>query len=147
MDEEAYENYINKLSEEEVALLDTNINYYELEFELVGGLVMPVILEFEFVDGTTQYVNIPAEIWKMGDQKVTKIFSFDKEVVRVVLDPLLETADTDRNNNYWPPRMEPTRFEVFKSQNYGRYGRQGENPMQRAKRIQEMNASEAAPAE
>lgn len=147
LDEEAYENYINKLSEEEVALLDTNINYYELEFELVGGLVMPVILEFEFVDGTTQYVNIPAEIWKMGDQKVTKIFSFDKEVVRVVLDPLLETADTDRNNNYWPPRMEPTRFEVFKLQNYGRYGRQGENPMQRAKRIQEMNASEAAPAE
>tara|TARA_Y100000782_G_C10187108_1_gene267373 strand:+ start:351 stop:2708 length:2358 start_codon:yes stop_codon:yes gene_type:complete len=147
LDEEVYENYINKLSEEEVALLDTNINYYELEFELVGGLVMPVILEFEFVDGTTQYVNIPAEIWKMGDQKVTKIFSFDKEVVRVVLDPLLETADTDRNNNYWPPRMEPTRFEVFKLQNYGRYGRQGENPMQRVKRIQEMNASEAAPAE
>jgi hypothetical protein len=55
-----------------------------------------------------------------------------KEVVRVVLDPTLETADTDRSNNYWPAQVEPTRFELYK-----RRDSKSENPMQRAKRAAE----------
>ena len=136
LDLEEYETYKASLTDEEQALLDQQTNYYELEFKLIGGLVMPVILEFEFEDGTKEYVNIPAEIWRSGDETVHKVFAFDKEVVRVVLDPLLETADVDRNNNYWPPKMEPTRFDVYKRKRTGRYGNRGENPMQRAKRME-----------
>lgn len=138
LDLKEYEKYKASLSQEEQAILDEQRNYYELTFELVGGLVMPVILEFEFIDGTKEYQNLPAEIWRSGDQVIHKVFSFDKEVVRVVLDPLLETADVDRNNNYWPPRLEPTRFKVFKKAKTGKYSKAGENPMQRDQRAKEL---------
>ena len=94
---------------------------------------MPVILEFEFEDGTKEKVYIPAEIWRFGDTEVSKVFWFEKEVLRISLDPNLETADVNRNNNYWPPRMEPTRFELYKQRQ-----REQENPMQRKKRAEEM---------
>ena len=90
---------------------------------------MPVILEFEYADGSKETHRIPAEIWKMNYKEVSKVFMSEKELVRVVLDPTLETADIDRSNNYWPARQQPTRFELFKSKDYN-----SENPMQRAKR-------------
>jgi len=86
--------------------------------------VMPVILEWEYVDGSKEVDRIPAELWKTSDE-VSKGFVKRKEVKRVTLDPFLETADCDLNNNSWPPRMVPTRFDVFK----GRERRQP-NPMQ-----------------
>ena len=58
---------------------------------------------------------------------------FCSEVVEVILDPFLETADTDRNNNYWPARQQPSRFDLYKR---GRRG--GENGMQRAQRAKKM---------
>ena len=54
-------------------------------------------------------------------------------LVNIKLDPFLETADVDMNNNYWPPRNEPTRFQLFK-QNESRK----ENLMQRDLRSTEM---------
>lgn len=111
-----YATYMAQFDEDEQALLDTNLNFYQLNFRMVGGLVMPVILEFTFDDGTRKVERIPAEIWRKGDTEVSKVFWFDKEVVSVVLDPFLETADVDRGNNYWPPRVEPTRFQMYKQQ-------------------------------
>jgi len=79
--------------------------------------------------------RIPAEIWKMSEPTVTKVFVTDRPAVRITLDPYMETADVDMSNNVWPPRPEPTRFEVFQGGGgYSRYGAQGENPMQRARR-------------
>lgn len=129
LDKKDYARYLNTLDEDEKSLLETDFNYYELKFTNHGGLVMPIILEFEYVDGTKQVQRIPAEIWKQNDQTVSKVFILKKEVVRVTLDPFLETADVDRNNNYWPPRAEPTRFELYKNNYPNR-----ENPMQRSKR-------------
>ena len=99
---------------------------------------MPVILEFEYVDGTTEVFRIPAEIWKFGSDKVTKVFPTDKEVKSIVLDPFLETADIDTNNNYYPTRQAISRFETFKSGPRQRGGRSGENPMQRANRAKKV---------
>ncbi len=93
---------------------------------------MPVILEFEYADGSKEVHRIPAEIWRKNDKNISKVFFSKKELVRVVLDPFLETADIDRGNNYWPPKQEPTRFELFKGREYD-----SENPMQRAKRAKE----------
>lgn len=119
-----YEN----LSEEEKAIVDINSNYYELSFLNKGGLVMPVILSFTFADGSTQVIRIPAEVWLRSEERFSKVFTFDKEVVNVELDPYLETADTDRSNNYWPERNIPSRFELYKSNNF-----KGQNQMQKAK--------------
>ena len=127
LDREDYMIFLESLSADEKALLDSNKNYYELEFSNIGGLVMPIILEFTFKDGTQEIVRIPAEIWKRNSEKIKKVFILDKELVNIKLDPFLETADVDLNNNYWPPRNEPTRFQLYKSNE-----EKIENPMQRS---------------
>jgi hypothetical protein len=127
------------MSEEDRALLNSGKQYYEITFRNVGGLVMPLILEFEYEDGEREVRRIPAEIWKMSEPTVTKVFVTERPAVRITLDPYMETADVDMGNNVWPPRPEPTRFEVFQGGGYSRYGGGGENPMQRARRDAEQN--------
>ena len=114
LDIEDYYYYIEGLDEEERELLLSNRNYYELQFSNHGGLVMPIILEFEYISGEKEEIRIPAEIWKKNNEKISKVFILDKELSSVTLDPFLETADVNRNNNYWPPRLEPTRFQLYK---------------------------------
>lgn len=129
LDQEDFDNYVSNLSEKEKSLLESGKNYYELSFENIGGLVMPIIMDFVYADGTKETIRIPAEIWRRGESKtVTKVFPTDKEVVEIILDPYLETADTDRSNNYYPPKEQKDRFELFKQKNMG------ENPMQRDRR-------------
>ena len=101
------------LSEEKQALLESGKQFYEITFRNVGGLVMPLILEFEYEDGEREVRRIPAEIWKMSEPTVTKVFVTDRPASRITLDPYMETADVDMGNNVWPARPEPTRFEVF----------------------------------
>jgi hypothetical protein len=136
LDKEDFIEYVNSLDDQEKELLSGGQNYYELQFSNHGGLVMPIILEFEFTDGTKEVARIPCEIWKRNDEKVKKVFILDKELSRVTLDPFLETADVDRDNNYWPARIEPTRFQLYKQNR-----RQGENLMQRANRAKEKSNS------
>ncbi|MBK6475093.1 MAG: M1 family metallopeptidase [Flavobacteriales bacterium] len=123
-DKARYDKMMASLSDKERTLLDADLHLYELSFKNIGGLVMPLILEWEFADGTKEIDHIPAEIWKTSDE-VTKVFVKKKEVVSVVMDPFLETADCDLNNNSWPPRMVPTRFDVFKESQW-----KEPNPMQ-----------------
>ncbi|GAB4257019.1 MAG: M1 family metallopeptidase [Vicingaceae bacterium] len=126
-DKEKYENYLKDLTDEEKQLLATKLNFYQIKFSNIGGLVMPIILEFTFKDGSKEEVRIPAEIWKQNNEEVTKVFFFEKEVVAVQLDPHLETADTDTYNNSWPRKMEQSKFELFKQKSYP-------NEMQRSKK-------------
>ena len=132
LDEEDYNKYIKNLDEDEKEILKSEKNYYELNFSNIGGLVMPIVLEFTFVDLTTEVVRIPAEIWKKNSNQIKKVFILDKEIVKVQLDPFLETADVNLNNNSWPARNEPTRFQIYKGKD-----RNNENPMQRAIRAEE----------
>ncbi|WP_163324149.1 M1 family metallopeptidase [Draconibacterium mangrovi] len=134
-DKEEYDRFVKSLSKEEKELLGANLNFYQIDFKNLGGLVMPVILKFEFTDGTEELQYIPAEIWRKNNEEVSKVFMFSKEVEQIILDPYRETADTDLNNNYWPERRQPTRFELYKSRyGSGRYSGGGENPMQKAKK-------------
>lgn len=94
----------------------TNKNFYELDFSNVGGLVMPIIIEWTFKDGSKEVDRIPAYIWRKDENKVTKSFAKDKEVVAVQLDPYRETADIDESNNSWPRKNQASRFELFKQQ-------------------------------
>ena len=131
LDREDYLEFIETLDDEEKALLNSNKNYYELQFSNIGGLVMPIILEFTYTDGSSEVIRIPAEIWRRNSETIKKVFILDKELIGVKLDPYLETADIDMNNNYWPARNEPTRFQLYK---LGEDEEELENPMQRANR-------------
>ncbi|MEE9439896.1 MAG: M1 family metallopeptidase [Saprospiraceae bacterium] len=115
VDKQEYEDLMKNLSEEEKELLTNGKNYYEITFENIGGFPMPVIVEFEYKDGSTEVIRIPAEIWKSDATKVTKVFPTTKEAVKITLDPFLETADVDRDNNYFPKESQPSRFEIFKN--------------------------------
>jgi len=90
------------------------MNYYQMTFKNVGGLPMPIIMNFEYTDGTTEKVVIPAEIWRFDDKTVTKVFPREKEIKNVVLDPNYETADIDRTNNHYPKKEAVNRFQLFK---------------------------------
>jgi len=112
-----------------------NKNMYELTFSNKGGLVMPIIIEWTYKDGTKEVERIPAQVWRLNENKVVKTFVKDKEVASVKLDPYRETADINETNNNWNKIAEPSRFSVFKqTQGGGRRagGGQAGNPMQRA---------------
>jgi hypothetical protein len=132
LDRKEYDDFKQKLTDEDLKLLNSNKQFYELTFSNIGGLLTPLIIEVTFVDNSTEVIRIPAEIWRQYENKVSKVLIFDKEVISFRLDPFLETADTDLNNNSWPTRIEPTRYELFKQKSIG------ENPMQRQKRLEEL---------
>lgn len=105
-------------------------NYYELFFSNKGGLVMPVIIEWGFEDGTKEIEKVPVEIWRHNENRFTKVFVKDKVVKSIVIDPYKETADVDESNNNWPVKEVPSRFQVYK-----KHKQQEElNPMQKAKK-------------
>jgi hypothetical protein len=111
---EAYQRFIDSLTDADKQMIAKKNNFYVLHFTNLGGLVMPVIAMLEFEDGTTQEVRLPAEVWRVDATKFSKLVMTEKKLKRVELDPYRETADVDRNNNYFPTQIEPTRFEVFK---------------------------------
>ncbi len=90
-------------------------NFYEITFKNLGGLVMPIILEWTYNDGTTEIEKIPAEIWRYDETEVVKVFVKDKQVTKVQLDPNGETADINITNNSYPQVDEPTMFQQFKN--------------------------------
>lgn len=128
---EKYEDFKNNLNEEDKKIMENNQHFYELKFTNIGGLVMPIILDFTLEDNSHEFIKIPAEIWKTNNEKITKMFAFEKSVIQIELDPYLETADTDRSNNFWPEKMEPSKFELYKYRN--RRDREDSNPMKKKK--------------
>jgi hypothetical protein len=133
-DKKAYDLYMTGLGEKEKAFIAKGLHFYQLDFANKGGVLMPLIIQFNFEDGTSEVKRIPAEIFRLNDQKVSKVFALSKPVVSVTLDPQEETADTDRENNFFPRKAVPSRFEMFKQNGGGRWsGGGGLNPMQKAK--------------
>lgn len=107
-------------------------HFYELTFSNKGGLVMPIIIEWTYKDGTKEIERIPVQIWRHNENKVTKSFMKDKEVASIKLDPYRETADIDESNNSWNEIAAPSRFQLFK-QKQNLTQPPGINPMQKAK--------------
>lgn len=130
LDLKEYQDFTAKASAEDLAYLNASKQLYELTFENLGGLVMPLIIEATFADGSTKVERIPAEIWRVEEQKVSKVLIYDQAVVSFKLDPFLETADTDLDNNSWPRMLVPTRYQLFKQE------QKRENPMQRQQRLE-----------
>ena len=91
-----------------------NLIGYQIDFSNKGGLVMPIILEFTFEDGSKLNDKISAQIWRKNEKSVSKTYFFDKKLKSIQLDPMKETADIDTSNNFWGTFSEPTKFQVFK---------------------------------
>ncbi|MDV7188081.1 M1 family metallopeptidase [Lutibacter sp. TH_r2] len=90
--------------------------FYELVFEKPGDLVMPIVVEFEFEDGTKERKQYPAQIWRLNDNEVTKVYPSSKAIKKITIDPDQETADVDTSNNSWPKNTE-SEFDKFKKNN------------------------------
>jgi hypothetical protein len=131
LDHKEYEELKSQLSDKDIKLLNSGKHFYELQFDNIGGLVMPLIIEVTFKDESTEVIRIPAELWKMDNFHVSKVFVFDQEVTSFQLDPFLETGDTDLGNNSWPEQVDQSRFNLFQE------NRTRENPMQRQLRMEE----------
>ena len=88
--------------------------FYNVTFEKPGGLVMPIIVEYTYADGTSKQITYPAQIWRFNDNEVSKAIASDKEIVSITVDPNEETADIDISNNSWPQKVQQSDFDQFK---------------------------------
>ncbi|MBO9640676.1 MAG: M1 family metallopeptidase, partial [Siphonobacter aquaeclarae] len=123
-----YAEYLASLTDEERKLLESGKNFYTLTVKNKGGLPMPVILKAQYEDGTSEVFRYPAEIWRMNDVQIRKVIPTDKKVTQWTLDPYMEIADIDTENNAYPRQAaQPTRFQVFKQR---ASGAPQQNPMQ-----------------
>ena len=124
---------VDTFTNEQKTTLAGTKNMYELTFSNKGGLIMPIIIEWTFKDGTKEIDRIPVQVWRKNENKVIKTFLKDKEVVSIKLDPMRETADINESNNTWPAVTTPTSFQLFKARSGGgRGGASGNiNPMQK----------------
>ena len=109
---------------------------YEVSFSNKGGLVMPVIIEFVYSDGSRDTTRIDAQIWRKNEQHFSKVFLLNRQVAAIHLDPLRETADVNLDNNNWPSVATPGKFAVYKDKLAARGQAIGKNPMQKAEERQ-----------
>lgn len=123
-DRNKYASFLEGLDDWEREALERAVkedeNYYVLNFSNLGGLVMPIILQIDYTDRSSETIYIPAEIWRRNPKAVSKLLITKKEIKEIVVDPHLETADADVENNYYPRRFIPSRIEAYKREQNGR---------------------------
>ena len=111
-DVQILDEYVSKnYSAEEKQKLATPKYFYEVEFNKPGGLMMPIIVELQFEDGTKETHKFPVQIWRRNNDTAKRVFATDKKIVKMQLDPKLETADIDTSNNVWPAEAATSKFD------------------------------------
>lgn len=100
---------------EEKSKLQSPKYFYEVTFNKPGGLVMPIIVELTFEDGTTENHKFPAQIWVKNDNEVSRTFATSKIIKKIMVDPKEETADIDVTNNAWPKQEVTSKFDESKN--------------------------------
>ncbi len=128
---EEYAKLLKDLSKDEKKLLSERKYFYVVEFENVGGLVMPIIVEVKYDDGSKEIVRVPAEIWKQNSKSVSKLIIAKQKVASLKLDPMRETADADALNDRWPERAIEGRILLKKDD------KDKSNPMREAREAEE----------
>ena len=106
----------NFTAEERAELKDPKF-FYQITFNKPGGLVMPLIVEYTYEDGTSEIIKYPARVWRMNDNEISKVIPATKKIVKIKVDPKKETADINKANNTWPPEKTVSRFDQFKTGN------------------------------
>ncbi len=115
-DVQILEDYVSKnYSDQEKQELANPKYFYEVEFNKPGGLMMPIIVEFQFEDGTKEMHKFPVQIWRKNNDTAKRVFATDKKIVKMQLDPKLETADIDISNNVWPAEAATSKFDELEN--------------------------------
>ena len=107
--------YMDQNSNELNSTIKIPKNFYEITFEKPGGLVMPIIVDYTYDDGSTERVKYPVQVWRKNDNEVKKVVATDKEIIGIEIDPDFETADVDLTNNSWPKEQQMSEFDQFKA--------------------------------
>lgn len=117
------------------AIAKYNGNFiYEIKFVNKGGSVMPVIIQWNYTDGTSEIERLHVYVWRKDERRFSKTFLKTKKVASIQLDPYKETADINEKNNTWNIKTEPGKFELYKAKATATRGQStGSNPMQKAK--------------
>ena len=136
-DREKFTKLIEGLEGRELDVLSTDLAFYTVEIENAGGLVSPVILGVDYEDGSSEEVRIPAEVWRRNTRTIKKMIITERTIERITVDPHLETADGNLDNNHYPPKTEERRINLRKRP------RSGNNPMRDAQKAQEETEREA----
>lgn len=110
-----YWEFLERLDENQIQQTLNSKHIYKVTFSNKGGLVMPIIAEFEFESGKKERVQIPAEVWRYNEYEVNKVFAFDEKVKAISLDPDLETADINKYNGFYPRQVVQSQFDKFKN--------------------------------
>ena len=112
-EQEKFKELLKKLEEEKIdpSILTTKRNFYVLDFSNQGGLIMPIPLKLDYTDGTSEEFQIPAEIWRTNNQKVSKLLITTKELKSVQVDPHEELPEIHRDLNFWPRRLVKDHFQ------------------------------------
>jgi hypothetical protein len=113
-DPQFYGEFLNRVDDKGIMNKLKDKNLYEVTLSNKGGLVMPLIIEWTYKDGTKELEKIPAEIWRINENKVSKVFIKEKEVANIVLDPNLETTDINVDDNVFPKVEKDSKFDEFK---------------------------------
>jgi hypothetical protein len=109
-----YGEFRSRLNDNEVRAKLEGKNMYQLKFKNLGGLVMPIVIEWTYKDGSKEIERIPAEIWRINENEVNKVFVKEKEVVNILVDPNFEIADVNLTNNNFPKKEEPSKIDQLK---------------------------------
>jgi Peptidase family M1 domain len=106
------EEYISKnFTPQEQLKLKEPSYFYQVTFNKPGGLVMPILVEITFEDGSIENHQFPAQIWRLNDKEVNRTFATSKKISKIVIDPKLLTADIDVTNNMWPKETVKSKFD------------------------------------
>ena len=129
-DKAKYQKYLESLSAEERKWIEDKKQFYVLKIKNKGGLVMPLIVQAQYEDGTVEDFRFPAEIWRLNNKEIKKTITTNKKVAKFKLDPYFELPDIDDSDNVYPKEPEkPTKFQLMKQQSQ----RPTTNPMQEAR--------------
>lgn len=112
-----YGEFKNRIDDNAIRQKLEGKNIYQVKFKNVGGLVTPLVIEWTYKDGSKEIERIPAEVWRINESEITKVFVKEKEVVNIVLDPNFELADVNMNNNVFPKKAPESKFDQFKKTN------------------------------
>ena len=111
-DLDAFDAMMKDVSDEHKPFFSTQRYYNQIQISNTTGMPSPVILQITYADNSTERVDIPADIWRKNGGDFEKLLIRSQPIVRVELDPMLETADADTSNNIYPKGIETHSFTV-----------------------------------
>ena len=132
----AYDELTSTLSDEEWELLEKQPYYTTIRIKNKTKMPSPVLLKVYFADESTREIRIPAHVWRRNPTQFVKLLISEQPVEKVILDPYLETADANLDDNVFPQQIGENYFYLVKPPE------PTPNPMQKQKELEEREKEE-----